>query len=289
MKYQKGSFITIPNKNTLQGLKPLLQTTFFWICNYADDDGVCFPSRKRLSEDIGVSIDSLDLAIKDLIDIGLIEKIIRKNGKENLTNIYQVKLVEVGEKTTLPSREKHPTPSREFPTVTQSNTNSNINNSGRSSDEDDIEYYPNFQIPVRGDIYEDSVEVNEQPVAKLFWSNTNRPLTNTEIKQLTTKKKEFKPKVKESFNYEEELRKLSESFHKTNKIVALIWFHKKYRFENALQMQAQFDIDKTYGAKLKGYSGDQISKAIELCKEEAEELGYDWKASTVVKKITEIL
>lgn len=166
----------------------------------------------------------------------------------------------------------------------------------RFSDENDLDSSPEVNDYL-------GVPLPENWVDKSFYDTDNfiprfedqfgRSVKQSEITALRNKAK-AKPRVKEkpvkqSFNYEEELAKLRDSFHKTNKIVALIWFHKRYKFENALQMQAQFDMDKTYASKLKGYSGEQISKAIELCKQDAEELGYDWKASTVLKKITEIL
>ena len=167
----------------------------------------------------------------------------------------------------------------------------------RFSEENDLDSSPEINdylgVPLPEDWSDDSFVDSDGTYIPRFTDNFGRSVKQSEITALRNKAK-AKPRVKEkpvkqSFNYEEELAKLRDSFHKTNKIVALIWFHKRYKFENALQMQAQFDMDKTYGAKLKGYSGEQISKAIELCKQDAEELGYDWKASTVLKKITEIL
>ncbi len=96
MKYKKGSFITIPNRDSLRGKDALLQTVFTWICSYADESGVCFPSRKKLATDCGASTDSIDRKIKVLIEMGLLEKEVRKDGKKNKTNLYQIMLKEEG-------------------------------------------------------------------------------------------------------------------------------------------------------------------------------------------------
>lgn len=162
-----------------------------------------------------------------------------------------------------------------------------------SIEEEEPEINDYLGVPLPENWIDDSFVDSDGTFIPRFTDSFGRNIKQSEITALRNKAK-AKPKVKErpvkqEFNYDEELKKLRDSFHKTNKIVALVWFHKKYRFENAMQMQAQFDMDKTYAAKLKGYSGEQISRAIELCKQDSEELGYDWKISTVVKKITEVL
>jgi len=104
MKYIKGSFITVPNKTVLKGLLATSQALFMWICSYADEVGICFPSRKTLAEDLCVSLPTIDIHLKKLCEVGLIQKKTRKRGKENHTNLYQIIL--------LPSKEFLP-PSKE--------------------------------------------------------------------------------------------------------------------------------------------------------------------------------
>lgn len=48
MKYEKGTFITVPNIQRLQELPPAAQALFMWLCAYADKDGRCYPSRAAL-------------------------------------------------------------------------------------------------------------------------------------------------------------------------------------------------------------------------------------------------
>lgn len=99
MKYQKGSFILAPNKHVLDGQSPIVQTVFFWVCSYANDAGQCWPSRSTLASNAGCSVDSVDNAIKKLIELGLLEKTTRTDGESKIPNLYQIRLVadDIGE------------------------------------------------------------------------------------------------------------------------------------------------------------------------------------------------
>lgn len=93
MKYQKGTFIIVPNKEALRGMNVHMQAVFLWLCSYADENGVCFPSRKRLAKDIKCSLRTIDWTIHRLQAANLIESIKRKdpnNPGKNLTNLYQI-------------------------------------------------------------------------------------------------------------------------------------------------------------------------------------------------------
>lgn len=94
MKYKKGTFITVPNREVLAGLKPDVQCVFMWLCNFADDDGICYPSHKKLSTCSGVSKRQIMRCVKALEDAGLITKTKRKRGKKNETNVYQIIIVD---------------------------------------------------------------------------------------------------------------------------------------------------------------------------------------------------
>lgn len=93
MKYQKGSFILAPNKHVLDGQPPIVQTVFVWICSYANEDGECWPSRSLLARNASCSVDSVDNAIKKLVELGLLEKTSRTDGESKITNLYQIRLV----------------------------------------------------------------------------------------------------------------------------------------------------------------------------------------------------
>ncbi len=90
MKYTKGSFLIVPNKSFIIGCEPQVQAVYLWVCNYADEEGCCFPSRQTLANNAGCSVKSVDRALEVLIEIGVLSKSTRKYGEKNLTNIYQI-------------------------------------------------------------------------------------------------------------------------------------------------------------------------------------------------------
>lgn len=90
MKYQKGEFITIPNKSAIRGLEPTLQVIFLWLCDHSDDTMQSFPSRKTLAAECGVSIRTFDRGMQELVNKGFIVKSARYNGTEQTTNLYEV-------------------------------------------------------------------------------------------------------------------------------------------------------------------------------------------------------
>lgn len=65
---------------------------------YADSKAQAFPSRKRLADDLGLSIRTVDVAKEILLDIGAIDVVARVNASgEQTSNLYTVKW-EQGEK-----------------------------------------------------------------------------------------------------------------------------------------------------------------------------------------------
>ena len=94
MRYFKGSFTTVPNKEALRGLDPQTQVLFMWICSYADDRGVCWPSVGRLSTDCGMSRRTVFSRLEKLLSIGLIQKKHRLSDTgDKDSNKYRIMLV----------------------------------------------------------------------------------------------------------------------------------------------------------------------------------------------------
>lgn len=150
------------------------------------------------------------------------------------------------------------------------------------------EDFTDFMV-AKGFIWE---EVRSGDETKDAWTLDGRLVSGSRLNAL---RREFEGNVtprsfeKKTFAYDQILTKLRNSNQKTDKIVALIWKRKGYEFENEEQCKAQFDIDKKFAAQLRGYSGIQIDRAIEICEKDSKERGYEWKASTVVKKISELM
>ena len=100
MKYEKGSFITVPNQKRLIGMNPIAQTVFMWLCFHANQEGECYPSHVTIAREAGLGKTSIKKAIAILVDSGLIEKENRKDGKKNKTNLYQIIIRGVGREAT---------------------------------------------------------------------------------------------------------------------------------------------------------------------------------------------
>lgn len=91
--YEKGSFITVPNKKVLRGLHPTAQAIYMWLCNYANEDGNCFPSRKTLSKDAKCSVKTVDNMMKLLVEKGLVTVEHRSDERgDQGTNLYTLPL-----------------------------------------------------------------------------------------------------------------------------------------------------------------------------------------------------
>lgn len=88
------------------------------------------------------------------------------------------------------------------------------------------------------------------------------------------------------FNFQEELIKLKESKRKDFKIIALYWKKKNWVFENREQFNAALTRELKAAKALKGYSGEQIAKAVGYCAKEYPEV---YTLETVHKRITDMV
>lgn len=95
LKYKKGTFVTVPNRDQLRGLDGYSQVLFMWLCSYADVDGKCFPSISTLKNDCGMSRDTVIRRLELLEERGLLQKTKskKKGSKENAVNQYQIMIL----------------------------------------------------------------------------------------------------------------------------------------------------------------------------------------------------
>lgn len=94
MRYEKGAFIIVPNKHKLRELSLGARAIFTEICDFADDSGRCFPSRKLLAARILMHENSVDRFIEELVEKGILEKSGRvRNDGSRTTNEYQILVV----------------------------------------------------------------------------------------------------------------------------------------------------------------------------------------------------
>lgn len=115
MKYERGSFITVPSRDKLRGMHPTAQALYMWLCSYANETGNCFPSRSTLAEDVGCSESMVDNMLLSLEKEGLLKRKARKEGDRQLSNMYTVLVCTLPHSGTPPSTE-YATPSHDVRT-----------------------------------------------------------------------------------------------------------------------------------------------------------------------------
>lgn len=94
MQYVKGSFVIIPNRHVLHSLTPGALAIYVHLCDFSDERGACFPSRRALSERIGMSVDTVDRYLLEIERAGLVSKTARKREDGSMSsNKYQILLV----------------------------------------------------------------------------------------------------------------------------------------------------------------------------------------------------
>lgn len=95
MKYKKGTFVVIPNKQYLKGKPSEMQSIYFWLCEHANDSGSCFPTKDTIGEEAGCSHNTVDKYLKQLVDEGFLKIKQRRKPRsmELLSNEYQVLIV----------------------------------------------------------------------------------------------------------------------------------------------------------------------------------------------------
>lgn len=91
MKYEKGSFITVPT-SSIVGIGVGPQSLYMWLCSHANNDGECFPSRSTLAAKMGCSERALDGYLDELISLGLVIKEPRFNENKQTSNKYYLPL-----------------------------------------------------------------------------------------------------------------------------------------------------------------------------------------------------
>lgn len=107
MKYEKGSFITVPNRASILGIGAGPQALYMWLCAHANLEGECFPARSTLAKEIGCSDRSIDSYIETLTVAGLLKKEHQFSNNEFTSNKYWLPLGG-SEKSSLGSEKSSP-------------------------------------------------------------------------------------------------------------------------------------------------------------------------------------
>ena len=97
IRFIKGDFSTVPNKKALRGLSAVERSVYLSICDHADQEGVCFPSRGLLAKESSVSEKTVDRALKILVEKGFLDKkaVFTTTGGQT-SNTYQMLIMSPG-------------------------------------------------------------------------------------------------------------------------------------------------------------------------------------------------
>lgn len=106
MKYKKWDYIVVPNQEVLKWKDALLQCVYMWVCKFANDDWVCFPSYQTIADCAWCSRRTVVRKIKELVKIWLLQKTNRYKEKKQKSNLYQIMLR--GDTVTPPSDRESP-------------------------------------------------------------------------------------------------------------------------------------------------------------------------------------
>lgn len=88
----------VPNREAYRALKPNAKVVYVALCDYADETGTCWPSRRTVAKDTGLSLSSVDRSLRELVKAGVIEKQTRiKDNGDNASNVYQIMIVATDE------------------------------------------------------------------------------------------------------------------------------------------------------------------------------------------------
>lgn len=89
-RFNKWSFIIAPNKDYIKWEKPIIQSVYFWLCDFAWVDMKCYPSYSTIGDLAGCSRRSCIDAIARLIEIGIVKKENRYNNNDQQSNNYYI-------------------------------------------------------------------------------------------------------------------------------------------------------------------------------------------------------
>lgn len=104
MKFKKGTFVVVPNKEYLKGKPSEMQCIYFWLCEHSDDSGRSFPTRQTIADEAGCALNTADKYLKQLVEEGFITSTQRfkPDSQELTSNIYQVLLLNAPPKARQP-------------------------------------------------------------------------------------------------------------------------------------------------------------------------------------------
>lgn len=88
------NFFVVANRIFELGLKPKEFAVFCCLLRHSDDRMQCFPSRRLIAKECGISLTTVDLALDQLSGMGLVYKVSR-NRKDGSRSSNRYKLTDL--------------------------------------------------------------------------------------------------------------------------------------------------------------------------------------------------
>jgi hypothetical protein len=248
------------------------QSLYLHMKRAAGDNGLCYMSKRSLAKKMGIGIYALNTSIKYLIS----HKWIAEIGKKPIKT----------------------TSGEQFITVYKINDIWGLNNAFYSQGASELAY-PKVRLNSQGGASELAPKKNntkEDNTSELKIPNNN-PISSLSEKpydsmaDLAADGCLVDPKDNPKnipFNFTGYMNTLKNSTKESWKILHLYWSYKKINLTTLKQARLQYAMDIKYAEGLAGFPREKIVEAFKVAKEDAEKNMYDWKLSTVFKKITTI-
>lgn len=149
-----------------------------------------------------------------------------------------------------------------------------------------------YQIVLKNTL--DSVSIDTYPSEATVTTPTpldyTQTISNINYNQLTINKSTESsvtsvPEESE-FSLVSILERLANSNDKKNKIIALYFYRKNFKFQNKLQFNTEYKRNTRPALDLLGYNSKQIEATMDYCEEQ---WGTVWTLETVVKRINNVI
>ena len=234
IKYEKGTFNIVPNKDKLKGKPAEMQAIYFWICDHANEKGTCFPSRNLLASESGCNIKTVDKYIEQLINEGFMTKLTgsKVDSRRNNSNFYQVLIVG----------------------STKNSGSGSTKNGATGSTENGAVIIP---------INNTQLTQYEAKASTLVENHSTKALTYID----------GKPPTRE-FKFKEYMAALENSDDRKKRIIAFFWKAKRITYSSLAEANSAFKRNLRAAKELAEFTNPKIKAAIEICEEKHSDVNW---------------
>jgi hypothetical protein len=260
------------------------QALYFNMKSYAGDNGTCFVSKRNLASKMGIGRTALTKSIKYLIDHKWIAEVgfktIKTSGGDQKVSVYRINDIWALNQAFYSQGGSETAPLSDSKVgLKQQGGGSETATKKIDNKEDNTSNFSNLKSGETSSLSEGTVTT---PPKDTRFDSVAELDKNGDVLDPKNNPKNI------PFNFSAYMAKLKNSNKESYKILHLYWSYKKINIQTLKQVQLQYGMDIKFAEALSGYPRQKIVEAFKLAKDESEEKNFDWKLSTVFKKITTI-